>query len=251
MKLQLIRNATMGIEYNKHLFLTDPYFAEKLSMPTYAGKSKNPLVDLPFSTEKIMEGVEIILLSHVHSDHFDQTAQAVIPKEFPLLCQPDDETRLNGKGFLNVNPIYDKCDWKGISINRVYGRHGTGEVLEEMGPSSGYLLKAKGEPTVFWAGDTVLCDEVKSFLIENKPDIIIVHACGAEWGNHVKIVMDEYQTEELLNLLPQSIVIAVHMESVDHATVSRNRLCKYAKEKGMDKNKLLIPQDGEVIDITI
>ena len=99
MKLQLIRSATIRITYDNHCFLIDPYFAEKFSRPTYAGKSNNPLIDLPFSTAEIMAGVEMVLVSHLHSDHFDPAAQEFISKEIPILCQSEDESKIKQMGF--------------------------------------------------------------------------------------------------------------------------------------------------------
>ncbi len=49
-QLQLIRNATLRLTYHNQLILIDPYFAPKHTLPSYADKSLNPLVDLPLPT---------------------------------------------------------------------------------------------------------------------------------------------------------------------------------------------------------
>jgi len=56
MKLTLIRSATLKLEYGGICFLIDPAFADKLTGPSFAGKSKNPLVDLPMRKEEIIAG---------------------------------------------------------------------------------------------------------------------------------------------------------------------------------------------------
>lgn len=53
MQIQLIRNATLHITYAGHIFLIDPYLAAKHTMPSFAGISPNPLVDLPFSPQEV------------------------------------------------------------------------------------------------------------------------------------------------------------------------------------------------------
>lgn len=249
MKLQLIRNATMKINYSKGCFLTDPYFADKFSRPPYAGKSKTPMTDLPFSKAEIMSGVEMVLLSHIHSDHFDEAAKEIIDKDMLMFCQKTDEAEIKSIGFKNVKPVENNTLWKNINITRTYAQHGTGSVLEDMGPGSGYILRAEGEPTVYLTGDTILCSQVKDVLVKEKPDIIITHSCGAEWGEHVKIVMDEKDTIEVCKMLPNSIIVAVHMETVDHATVNREELRKYARENNIKDTQLLISMDGEIIDL--
>lgn len=245
MKLQLIRSATLKINYLNECFLIDPYFAEKFSRPSFTGKSKNPLVDLPLSIDDILSKVEMIIISHLHSDHFDSVAQSTIDKNILIICQPEDEVQIKDMPFKNVHAIDSTYRWKNISIKRTYAKHGSGYVLSEMGITSGFLFKADGEPSIYWTGDTILCDKVKEILIKERPEIIITHSCGAEWGNGVKIVMDKVETIEICKLLPNSIIIATHMDSLDHATVSRVDLRQYARENNIKDNQLIILNDGE------
>jgi L-ascorbate metabolism protein UlaG (beta-lactamase superfamily) len=247
MKLQLIRSATLRITYGNRCFLIDPYFAPRYSLPSFAGKSPNPLVDLPFTPSEILSGVEMVIVSHLHSDHFDSVAQDLVAKDIPLLCQPNDEQAIRSKGFTNVSAIEDSFSWNGIAIRRTLCEHGSGEVLKEMGKASGFLFTSAGEPSLYWAGDTVLCPRVASVIEDEKPDVIVIHSCGAVWGNHIKIVMDEVQTVDVCKTAPGSVVIATHMESLDHATVSRAQLRNYARSRRIADEQLLIPADGEIL----
>jgi len=251
MELQLIRSATVRLSFGNHTFLIDPYLADRFSRPSYAGISKNPLVELPFSVSEILAGIETVLVSHRHSDHFDPAAQSAIPKEMPLICQAEDESEIRKLGFENIHPISRKLHWKGIDIQRVIGKHGSGAVLDEMGIASGFFFEAANEPTVYWAGDTLLCDEVTEILIGKRPMVVITHSCGAVWGDRVKILMDEEQTIKVCNLLPESIIIATHMDSVDHATISRKILREYARNNGIQEEQLLIPMDGDIISVSL
>ncbi len=250
MKLQLIRSATLLMTYGGHSFVIDPYFADKLTRPSYAGKSKNPLVELPMTAEEILTGIEMVLVSHFHSDHFDPAAQAIIPKDMLLLSQPEDEAKIRSTGFTNVIPIEEAYDWNGVRIRRVLGEHGSGKVLEDMGTSSGFVFEAVGEPRLYWCGDTILCETVSQTVKEMNPDVIVTHSCGAVWGDQVKILMDDVQTTELCKQAPKAVVVATHMEAVDHATVTRAALREYAKSHGVPEAQLLIPQDGETLCFT-
>lgn len=231
MKLRLIRNATARFNFGNCTFLFDPYLADKFSRPSYAGLSKNPLVDLPFPVSEILAGIDTVIVSHRHSDHFDPAAQSVIPKEIPLICQAEDELEFRKLGFENVHPVSRTLRWQGMTIRRVTGRHGSGAVLDEMGIASGFFFEAPDEPAVYWTGDTILCDEVTETLVEKHPKVVITHSCGAVWGDGVKILMDDEQTIRVCKLLPHSIVIAIHMEAVDHATVSRKMLREACQEQ--------------------
>lgn len=245
MKIKLIRNATLSLHYADHHFLIDPCFADQFGIPSFGGKSKNPIVELPLPREKIVAEVDSLLISHLHADHFDITAQEFLDKSLPLLCQKEDENRIKQMGFLDVRPLEDHYITDDIRIQRIKGQHGEGEVLNEMGPASGFLFTAKGEPDLFWAGDTILFKGLRYWLQEKQPEIVVTHSAGAVWGEGVKILMDEVQTTEICNLLPESIIIATHMDSVDHATVSRKQLREYADEHGISRNQLIIPEDGD------
>jgi L-ascorbate metabolism protein UlaG (beta-lactamase superfamily) len=249
MQHQLIRNATQLLTYGGHRLLLDPYFAPQFTRPAYAGKSQNPLVELPITTRQIIEGVQVVILSHLHSDHFDPAAQEALPKSLPILCQPGDDGKVREKGFTDVTPVVDEIMWQGIRITRTGGHHGLGTVEADMGVVSGYVFRADGEPTVYWAGDTVMCDEVRQAISAHKPDIIITHSSGAVWpvgDEKVLIVMDAAQTLDVCRLAPDSTVVAIHLDSLDHGTVTRLDLRAAASAAGISSERLLIPEDGEV-----
>jgi hypothetical protein len=96
-------------------------------------------------------------------------------------------------------------------------------------------------------GDTIWCEAVADVIRRTQPHIIITHSCGAMWGDRVLIVMDAAQTLAVQRAAPNSIIVATHMDSLDHATVTRDALRQYAEAQGLGPEKLLIPSDGERI----
>jgi L-ascorbate metabolism protein UlaG (beta-lactamase superfamily) len=244
MEIQLIRSATLRIEYAQHKIVIDPYLAAKHSMPTYAGNSPNPIVDLPFPAEQVLMGIDTVIISHLHSDHFDATAKRLLSADMPIICQPGDDFELRKQGFQNVIGVADSFDLKSMKITRTFGQHGTGKVLQAMGNVSGFVFEADDEPTVYWAGDTIWCAEVAEVIDQVQPDIIITHSCGAKWDNAL-ILMDAIQTVKVCQAASQSVVIATHMDAVDHATISRADLRAYATIMGIQAEQLCIPLDGE------
>jgi len=69
MKLQLIRNATMRLNYAGQTILTDPMLSPKDTIDSWAGVARNPTVELPYEIEKITNGIDSVLVSHDHQDH--------------------------------------------------------------------------------------------------------------------------------------------------------------------------------------
>ncbi len=199
----------------------------------------------------MIAGAEFFILSHLHSDHFDPAAVDLIPKDTLIFCQPTDVSTLEGKGFSQVNPVEESIEWKEITFRRIPGQHGSGTVLEEMGRASGFVITAAGEPTVFWVGDSLLTDPIRHEITRLQPDVIITHSSGAVWGkDRVLILMDAAQTIEICQLAPHSKVIAVHMEALDHATISRVDLRDFADAHSISAEQLFIPKDGETIVLT-
>jgi len=245
MEIQLIRNATLRITYAHRQFVTDPFLAAKHTIRSFADISPNPLVDLPCSPEEVVEGVEMAVISHLHTDHFDPLAQEILPKDIPLFCQPGDEAQLEKIGFQSIRVVEQSAQWQGITLTRTPGQHGTGAWIERMGNVSGFVFQAENEPTVYWAGDTIWYESVRQVIVDAQPDIIITHSSGAKFGDSDPIVMDAEQTIAVCKAAPQATVIAVHMETLDHGTVSRTDLRAMAETQGIQSNQLLIPADGE------
>jgi L-ascorbate metabolism protein UlaG (beta-lactamase superfamily) len=247
MKIQLIRNATMKITYGGHTILTDPMLSPKGAFRSFANIAKNPTVELLFPVEDVVNGVEAAVVTHCHPDHFDKAAGAALPKRIAVFCQPGDEARFADEGFSSVTPIQRSHTWQGINITRTEGRHGSGKVLDMMGKVSGFVFQADGEPTVHWVGDSIWCEPVEQSIAEFKPDVIITHSGGAKLPDFDPIIMDAEQTLTTVHASGEAIVVAVHLEALDHCGVTREALRQLAEENGISPNRLLIPEDGAVL----
>ena len=247
MKIQLIRNATMKISYADRMFLTDPMLAPRNTFNPFVGIARNPLTELPFPAEEVIAEIDGVVLSHGHRDHFDEAASALLPKEIPFFCQPGDEVRISKEGFQTVFPLETHHKWAGITITRTGGLHGTGKMSERFGMVSGFVFQADNEPTVYWAGDSIWCEPVENAIEEFKPDIIITHSGGARFPDSGFIIMDGEQTLSLAKAAPDAVVVAVHMEALDHCTVTREALRAMADKEDIPPSRLIIPADGETV----
>lgn len=250
MDLQLIRNATLRIRLGGKTLLVDPYLAEQHQGRSYGGTRRSPLVPLPLSVASILEGVDAVFVSHLHSDHFDEVAREALPKTLPILCPAILEARIRDAGFRAVQGIPDSVVWQGLRLQLTGGRHGPDSVLPDMGPVNGFVLSAPGAPTLYWAGDSILCPEVQDALQRHRPDVVVVHGCGATWQGRGPLVMDEPQIEALLRTWTAGKVIATHLDCVDHATVSRADLRKHFLNRPDLISRLIIPEDGETLHLS-
>jgi len=248
LRIQLIRSATLRISFGKKIFLIDPWFAEKGYGPSYAGRVASPLVNLPMPVGEILEGVDAVIVSHLHTDHFDEVARGALDRDIPIFCHARFAEPINAFGFSNVKSLSGTVSFGDVRLSVTDGRHGPDEILGEMGPVSGFVFRAKGEPTLYWAGDTILCDEVRDVITTECPDVIVVHGCGAVWNGIGPLVMDRSMVFETLRISGSAAIIACHLDAVDHATVSRKLLRKASLKEPEITKRLSIPEDGEVLN---
>lgn len=248
MKLQLIRNATLRIQYSNLELLVDPMFSDAKANPPVintANDRRNPLVPLPFPAGQLHP--DVVLVTHLHPDHWDQAAMDALPKTTPILCQPGDEDILASQGFTTVTAVRETLEYEGVTIIRTGGQHGTGEIGQMMGQVSGFIMKAEGQPTLYIAGDTIWCDEVKEALDGHHPDMTVVNAGGARFLTGDPITMDESDVIELLRYAPYTKTVAIHMEAINHCLVTREDLSIRLAAEGL-RAQIEIPQDGDWVE---
>ena len=251
MNLQLIRNATIKINYAGKTILVDPMFSPKDANDSLAGISRNPTVELTLTIENIINDIDFVLVTHTHRDHFDSLASEKLSKEIKLFCQPADEDFMQNAGFVNAEVIETKSVFENITMTRTAGKHGSGEILKKMGEVSGFVLQADNEPTLYIVGDSIWLKEVENTIVTFKPEIIVTNSGGAviPGFENNPILMNEEETILLAKTAKNSKIIAVHLESLDHCRVTRNSLRQKATEQGIDENHLIIPTDGQLITI--
>ena len=249
MDLRLIRNASLRIRYGGVSLLIDPDLAPRHSRPSFRGVFPNPMVALPVPPEEVIEGAEAIVVSHLHADHFDAVARELLPRRLPPFCRFGDEVAIREMGFGDVRPLAAEATWRGVTLAPVAGEHGSGAVLAAMGPVTGVVLRHPQEPTLYWAGDTVLVPGVLETIARVRPGVIVTHSGGAVWGDDTLIVMDAAQTVAVCKAAPEATVVAVHLEALDHGTVSRTALRAAARASGIADERLRIPDDGEALQL--
>jgi L-ascorbate metabolism protein UlaG (beta-lactamase superfamily) len=253
MHIHVLRNATLVLTIDNLKILVDPMLSPLEAMEPIANAGNQwriPMVPLPISDEELQQLIselDAVLVTHTHRDHWDASAQALLPKHLPLLCQPEDQGKLEQAGFSQVLPVSDHLSWHGLEVDRTSGQHGTGELGKKMGPVSGFVLRAEGEPTLYIAGDTIWCPEVEHALQQFSPDLVVVNAGAATYATGGgPITMDEADVCQVGRSIPDARVIAVHMETINHCLLTRAALRAKVAAEGLEK-QVSIPQDGEAL----
>ena len=250
---QQIRNATIKLKYPHVTFMIDPWLSDVCTpderVRALATRSfiPKPVCPLPAAAEEVIEDVDLFMVTHIHPDHFSTD---YLPEDAAFVCQSADEARqLEDMGFSDVRYFHEGAlSFGEVSVHRVEAVHGENEeTAAKMGPGSGFVFTCRGEKTVYVAGDTVYCDNVRSTIDCFEPDIVIVNSCDAR-GRTGRLIMNAEDVMKTCDCRQGSTIIASHMDAVSHAHLSRTELRSILSENGYS-GRVLIPEDGEHIKI--
>ena len=249
MKIQLIRNATIIVEYAGKKFLIDPMLAEKGAYPPFPNAPRqdqnNPLVSLPTSIDDIIYNIDAVIATHLHLDHWDDAAKKALPKDIQIFAQNEDDAKeIRNAGFQNVDVLQEDTVFEGIQLIKTKGQHGRGKILKLAGLVCGVVFKHPTEKISYIAGDTVWYDAVQQIISKHMPEIIVVNAGDNQFLEGGSVIMGKNDVHEVYKAAPNSKIIAVHMEAINHWALSREELKRLIKEKGITPN-VLVPDDGQ------
>jgi L-ascorbate metabolism protein UlaG (beta-lactamase superfamily) len=254
MKITQIRNATVVIHMGERHILVDPMLAPKDALPPlrlFDGKRlRNPIVNLPPQAADALEQVTHCLITHCqkgHFDHLDSPGKRWLrERQIPVICTPHDAAYLRKRG-MNVQALPERHDepnalFDGL-IRTVRCTHGEGLVGRFMEHGVGYFLQMPGEPSLYLAGDTVLTQRIRDFVVAHQPQLCVVPAGGARMDVGQDIIMG---LEEVMAFtrLATGTVVANHLEALSHCPVTRAALRHAAQQAGL-AHRLLIPDDGQ------
>ncbi|AZE79640.1 MBL fold metallo-hydrolase [Pseudomonas synxantha] len=253
--LQQVRNATVKITYGGTTFLIDPMLAKKGTYPgfenTYRSELRNPLVDLTESSAQVIAGVDAVIVTHTHLDHWDDAAQKALPKDIPLFAQHEEDAQLiRSQGFKNVRVLTDEAEFGGVKITKTGGQHGTDEMYavpalaKPLGEAMGVVFQAPGYKTLYLAGDTVWRKEVDQTIEKFHPEVIVLNAGKAMMaGYEGSIIMGEEDVLRAAQVAKNAKIVAVHMDAINHMSLTREALRSYVKQHGIE-GRVDIPEDG-------
>ena len=254
---QHIRNATAKIEMAGSTFLVDPYLAPKGSYAGFEGtinsQKRNPLIDMKEPVEKVLEGVDAVIVTHTHADHWDEYAQKVLPKTLPIFVQNAGDARIiRSQGFKDVRVLGKNTEFNQVKLSKTGGQHGTDQMYaipqlaELAGEAMGVVMQADGEKTLYIVGDTIWNEEVDFALNRYKPEVIVMNTGYSQLqGFSDSIIMGKADVAKARQAAPKADIITVHMDAVNHVAVTSDEMRKFVKENKL--NKVAVLREGEVL----
>ena len=237
--VQFIGTATVLIRYQGFTILTDPNFLQKgdhvhLGYGITSERLTNPAIDL----DKL-PAIDLVVLSHMHDDHFDKLVQEKLARNTPIVSTKEASASLKNLGFTRTYALgkWDQVEVeKGeahLRITAVPGRHGKDGMQALLPSVMGSVLDfgpAKGAPDyrMYISGDTLVYDDLKA-IPQRFPgiDLALLHLGGTRILGVFKVTMDGKDGVQLMQIIRPQHAIPIHYDDYD---VFKSPLADFAKE---------------------
>jgi len=237
--VQFIGTATVLIRYQGFTILTDPNFLHKgdhvhLGYGITSERLTNPAIDL----DKL-PAIDLVVLSHMHDDHFDKLVQEKLARNTPIVSTKEASASLKNLGFTKTYALgkWDQVEVeKGeahLRITAVPGRHGKDGMQALLPSVMGSVLDfgpAKGAPDyrMYISGDTLVYDDLKA-IPQRFPgiDLALLHLGGTRILGVFKVTMDGKDGVQLMQIIHPQHAIPIHYDDYD---VFKSPLSDFARE---------------------
>ena len=251
--LTVVGTATTVLHCGGITALTDPVFVHRheevdIGYGMHARRLLDPALefdDLP--------PVDLVVLSHLHGDHFDQVARDRLSRDLPILTTAEAAETLREWGFRAVHGMET---WDVVRVVRgeeqlevtaVPARHGppgANLVLPDVMGSVLEWSSAGRRHGLYVTGDTLVIDELAE-VQERWPelDVGLWHLGGTRVLG-VLVTMDADQGVELMRRVRPRRVVPVHHADFDVFTSSLEDFLEAAEEAGVRDRVAVVPRGG-------
>ncbi|QBD75396.1 MBL fold metallo-hydrolase [Ktedonosporobacter rubrisoli] len=221
--IRFIGTATVLLQYAGFTILTDPNFLHQgeqihLSRGLRSTRLTNPAIEL-----ETLPHLDLVLLSHMHEDHFDRLVARKLPRGIPIVTTQQAATALRKMGFRKTYPL---STWQMLTIVKgeshlhitsLPAKHGPGLLAKLLPPVMGTLLEfettaGKQGLRLYISGDTIMYKELKE-IPKRYPeiDLALLHLGGTKVLG-ILLTMDSKQGIKAVRVINPREVIPIHYD---------------------------------------
>lgn len=194
--VRYLRTSTLLIHWDELTILTDPWFAMHMrGLPVFVKPCIRP-ENLP--------ALDLVLVSHLHPDHYDHRAMRKLTQQCTTLVGPPGiENKIDGVPCANVVTMVGGENYKGESYTV------TAITVEHSGYENAYLVE-KNECALLFAGDAKYNDAFLKIGRIKKPLVSLLPVGGTEIMGR-RIVMDPKDAVQAAIDLGTKVMIPIHI----------------------------------------
>lgn len=219
--IQFVGTATVLIRYAGFTVLTDPNFLHRgeqvrLGYGLRARRLTSPAIEID-----ALPPLDLVVLSHLHEDHWDRVVEARLDRSLPVVTTPRAAAALHGRGFVAAQPL---ATWETLAcargaarlrITAMPGRHGPRLVSRLLPDVMGSLLEYETVDgrrllRIYVTGDTLVHERIRDIRARYADiDIALLHLGGTRLLG-VLVTMDGRQGVELMQIVKPRMAIPIH-----------------------------------------
>jgi L-ascorbate metabolism protein UlaG (beta-lactamase superfamily) len=225
--VMFVGNATVIIRYGGFTILTDPNFLHKGDHAHLGYGLKSERLTSPAIDIDKLPAIDLIVLSHMHGDHFDHLVQQKLNRNIPIVTTTEAARELEEMGFKARHPLKP---WESLSVKKGDGtlrissmpaRHGPpvmsaalpdtmGSVLDFIAPDSRINYR------IYISGDTLVHEDIEE-IPKRYPDVdlALLHLGGTRILNAVLVTMDADQGVQMMKIIAPRRAIPIHYNDYD------------------------------------
>jgi len=225
-RVHFVGTATTLIRYQGLTILTDPNFLHRgqqvhLGYGMHSTRLTDPAIefdDLP--------RIDLVLLSHLHEDHFDKLVERRLPLHTPILTTASAARTLSKRGFTNT---YRLRTWDRVNVRKGHvslrvtatpGRHGPLLVSAALPDVMGSILDFRNERDerryrMYISGDTLVFRDLEEIpRLYPNIDLMLLHLGGTRLMG-VLVTMNAEQGIEAMRIIRPELTIPIHYNDYD------------------------------------
>ena len=218
-----VGTATVIIRYGGFSILTDPNFLHAgdhahLGYGLRSQRLTNPAIEI-----ENLPPLDLVVLSHLHGDHFDRVAEEKLDKTLPIVTTPHAAAWLEGKGF---RPPAALDTWESVTVHKgdarlritaMPGTHAPGPLRKVLPPVMGSMLEfgaaEDGDDVrlrLYITGDTLVHDQLHRIPERyTEIDLALLHLGGTRVLG-LLVTMDAEQGVEAMRIIDPRTAVPIH-----------------------------------------
>ncbi len=209
MRVTLVGHATVLIELDGTRFLTDPLLRDRVTFLGARRRARDPA---------LTDGLDAVLLSHFHRDHFDPRSLAQLDREVLVIGPPGTAKRVRRRGFANVAELHpgESTLLGSVGVRATKAHHGRMPGPFRTTPL-GFVLE--GSHKLYFAGDTDVFPEMAE-LASDDLDLALLPIGG--WGPRLGAGhLDPRRAADALRLIRPRMAVPMHWGVLHPLGISR------------------------------
>lgn len=199
-RVTYVGHATVLVEIDGVRLLTDPVLRRRVGPLHRHGVPPDP---------GLTEGIDAVLISHLHHDHADLPSLRRLDRAVPVLAAPGSGDLLARLGFGDVRELAagDSASIGGVRVTATEANHPpSGRRFERASRAVGFELE--GGRRIYFAGDTDLFDGMET-IGDDGLDLALLPIWG--WGTNIGAGhLDPERAARAAALLSAKLVVPIH-----------------------------------------